>query len=73
MAPELIVLESEEVEGTARLSPSEVCVKPRTVGMTRELTVEIDRAVSAAPPVGDGEIGSTIDVEPMPEFLPESP
>jgi hypothetical protein len=48
-------------------------VKPRYVGATRELTVEIDRAVSAATPVGGEELGSTIDVEPRPEFLPESP
>lgn len=72
-APELIVLNSEEVDGKVRLSPSEVCVKPRYVGVKRELKMEIDRAVSAAPPVGGGEIRSTIDVEPRPDFLPESP
>jgi hypothetical protein len=73
VVPELVVLKSEEVEGKARLSPSEVCVKPRYVGVARKLTVEIDRAAPAAPPVGGEELGSTIDVEPRPEFLPESP
>jgi len=70
--PELVVLNSEKIDGKARLSPSEVCVKPRYVQVRRELTMEIDPAVSAAPPVGD-ELGSTIDVEPRPDFLPESP
>ena len=70
--PELVVLNSEEVDGKAGLSPAEVCVKPRYVRVKRELKMEIDRAVSAAPPAGD-ELGSTIDVEPRPDFLPESP
>ena len=72
-APELVVLNSEEVEGKARLSPSEVCVRPRYVRVKREIEMEIDGAVSAAPPVGGEEIRSTIDVEPRPDFLPESP
>jgi hypothetical protein len=72
-APELVVLNSEEVEGKARLSPSEVCVRPRYVRVKRELEMEIDRAASAVPPVGGEEIRTTIDVEPRPDFLPESP
>ena len=72
-APELVVLNSEEVDGRARLSPSEVCVRPRYVRVKRELEMEIDRGASAAPPVGGEEIRSTIDVEPRPDFLPESP
>ncbi len=71
--PELVVLNSEEVEGKARLSPSELCVKPRYVGVKRELKMEIDGAVSAAPSAGGEELGSTVDVEPRPDFLPESP
>jgi hypothetical protein len=73
LVPELVVLDSEEIEGKATLSPSEVCVKPRYVHVRRELEMEIDRDVSAAPPAAAGEPGSTIDVEPMPDFLPEAP
>ena len=72
-APELVVLTSEEVEGKAKLSPAEVCVKPRYIGVKRELKMEIDHAVSDAPSAGGEELGSTIDVEPRPDFLPESP
>jgi hypothetical protein len=72
-APELVVLNSEEVEGKAKLSPAEVCVKPRYVGVNRELKMEIDRAVSAVPSAGGEDLGSTIDVEPRPDFLLESP
>ena len=72
-APELVVLTSEEVEGKAKLSPAEVCVKPRYIGVKRELKMEIDRAASDAPSAGGEDLGSTIDVEPRPDFLPESP
>ena len=71
--PELVVLDSEEIDGKHRLSPSEVCVKPRYVQVRRELKMEIDPDVSAAPPADGEEIRSTIDVEPRPDFLPESP
>jgi hypothetical protein len=71
--PELVVLNSEEVEGKMKLSPSEVCVKPRYVGMKRELKMEVDQDVSTAPSAGDEGLGSTIDVEPRPDFRPESP
>jgi len=70
--PELIVLNSEEVDGKDRLSPSEVCVRPRYVRANRNLKVEIDPSVSATEP-GDEDLGSTIDVEPRPDFLPEPP
>jgi hypothetical protein len=70
--PELVVLNSEEIGGKPSLSPSEVCVKPRYVQVRRELRMEIDPAVSAGPPDGGGDLGSTIDVEPRPDFLPES-
>jgi hypothetical protein len=66
-------LNSEEVEGKMKLSPSEVCVKPRYVGMKRELKMEVDQDVSTAPSAGDEGLGSTIDVEPRPDFRPESP
>jgi len=72
-SPELVVLNSEEVEGEPRLSPAEVCVRPRYVPVERKLEMEIDRGVSAAPPVGGEELRSTIEVEPRPDFLPESP
>jgi hypothetical protein len=71
--PELVVLDSEEIDGKARLSPSEVCVKPRYVRVNRELTMEIDPDVSAAPPPDGEDLGSTIDVEAKPDFAPESP
>jgi hypothetical protein len=71
--PELVVLNSEEIDGKARLSPPEVCVRPRYVQANRNLTVEIDPAVSAAPDDGGEDLGSTVDVEPRPDFLPESP
>ena len=45
--PELVVLNSEEIDGKARLSPSEVCVKPRYVQVKRELKMEIDPSVSS--------------------------
>jgi len=70
--PELVVLNSEEVDGKARLSPSEVCVRPRYVRANRDLKVEIDRSAPATAPGGE-DLGSTIDVEPRPDFLPESP
>jgi hypothetical protein len=73
MMPELVVLNSEEVEGKATLSPGEVCVKPRYIQVNREVEMEIDPGVSAAPPAAGPETRSTIDVEPRPEFLPESP
>ena len=73
LVPELVVLNSEEVDGKATLSPSEVCVKPRYVQMGRELEMEIDPGVSSAPAPGGEETGSTIDIEPRPDFFPESP
>jgi hypothetical protein len=69
--PELVVLNPQEVEGKTTLSPGEVCVKPRYVQVQREVEMQIDPDVSAAPPPGAPETGSSIDVEPRPEFLPE--
>jgi hypothetical protein len=71
--PELVVLNSEKVDGRATLSPSEVCVKPRYVQVGRELEMEIDPDVSSQPRDGGAESGGTIDVEPRPDFLPEKP
>lgn len=73
LVPELIVLNSEEVDGKATLSPSEVCVKPRYVQMGRELEMEIDPGVSSAAELGAEETGSTVDIEPRPDFFPEAP
>ncbi len=71
IVPELVILNSEEVEGKARLSPGEVCVKPRYVHVRREVEMQIDPDVSAAPSPGAPETRSTIDIEPLPEFVPE--
>ena len=71
--PELVVLNSEETDGKARLSPSEVCVRPRYVQANRDLTLEIDPATPVAPGDGGEDLGSTVDVEPRPDFVPESP
>ena len=73
LVPELIVLSSEEVDGKATLSPSEVCVKPRYVRVGRELEMEIDPEVSSEPLIGAAEPESTIDVEPRPAFSPNAP
>jgi len=70
LVPELVVLNSEEVDGKATLSPSEVCVKPRYVQVGRELEMEIDPDVSSAAERGGEETGSTIEIEPRPDFLP---
>ena len=50
LVPELVVLNSGKMDGKAKLSPSEVCVKPRYVQVGRELEMEIDPNVSTAPP-----------------------
>jgi len=71
LVPELVVLNSEEVAGESALSPGEVCVKPRYVQVHREVEMEIDPDVSAAPPPGAPETGSTIDIEPRPDFVTE--
>ena len=73
IAPELIVLESGEVSGKRRLTPENVCVKPRYLRVRRELELQIDPDVAAEPPPGAAENRSAIDVEPRPEFVPESP
>lgn len=73
IAPELIVLESDEVSGKARLSPENVCVKPRYRMVNRELELQIDPDVAAEPPSGAAETRSAIDVEPRPDFVPEGP
>jgi len=73
LVPELVVLNSGKMDGKAKLSPSEVCVKPRYVQVGRELEMKIDPNVSTAPPVGGEQDGSTIDVEPRPDFSPASP
>jgi hypothetical protein len=73
IVPELIVLNSDEVSGKARLSPDEVCVKPRYLKVQRELQLEIDPDVASEPPPGAAETRSAIDVEPRPDFVPESP
>ena len=49
-APELVVLNSEEIDGKARLSPGEVCVKPRYLNVRRELEMAIEPDVAAEPP-----------------------
>ncbi|MFQ5418263.1 MAG: hypothetical protein ACE5FL_14655 [Myxococcota bacterium] len=71
--PELVVLKSEEVDGDTRLAPAEICIRPRRLRAGQELTVEIDRSVSAAPPSGDSGSVSTVDLDPRPDFILEAP
>ena len=70
--PQLVVLESTEVDGEARLVPAEVCFHPRVARARRELRIEIDSEAgadgSAAP-----DVPSTVDVAPRPDFVPYSP
>jgi hypothetical protein len=40
--PEMIVLESAERDGEHRLTPADVCLQPRFVGVRRELEVEVE-------------------------------
>jgi hypothetical protein len=68
--PELVVLKSEEVDGTPQLSPAKICFRPRMLRAGRELTIEIDPTVSAERPSGDAGPTSTIDIEPLPDFNP---
>jgi len=70
--PKLVVLTSEELEGRSWLSPSSICVQPRLLEVRRELEFEIDEAAPAVTEDGAEETESTIDVEPPPEFLPET-
>ena len=70
--PALVVLSSEEVAGRSMLSPASVCVNPRLIEVRRQLELEIDPEVSAAPPPGAEEDGSTVEVAPLPEFELES-
>ena len=72
IVPELVVFESSEVDGAARLSPEEVCVHPRTARARRVLRVEIDPGATTAG--GGGDDGAVaVDVEPRPDFVPFSP
>jgi hypothetical protein len=72
IVPELVVLESREVDGKLRLSPAEVCVRPRAFRPRRELHVEIDPHALAGN--GDAEDeAQTVDVEPRPDFVPYRP
>jgi|GEM_PF-1782263 len=68
--PELVVLKTEEVEGKLKLSPGMVCAPPRTVEAQRTLKVEIDPGAPGEPPASDEDLGSTIDIEPRPDFSP---
>ena len=70
--PELIVLTSEEVKGVSGLSPASICVHPRLKEVRRKLKFEIEQDVSAVPPENLPEDGSTTEVAPQPEFLPET-
>jgi len=70
--PELVVLEHEEVDGRWLLSPPTLCVQPRLLEVRRELEIEIDRDVSAAPPSDDDDAGGAVEVAPLPEFTPGS-
>jgi len=72
IAPELVVLSSEEVAGVSTLSPASVCVHPRLLDVRRRLEIEIDPEVSATPPSGERDPGSPVEVTPPPEFLPEN-
>lgn len=49
--PEMIVLTSEEGPDGHQLSPAEVCVRPRYVGVRRELQVEIENPVETPEPI----------------------
>jgi hypothetical protein len=70
--PELVVLEHEEVEGRWLLSPPTLCVQPRLLEVRRELEIEIDRDVSAAPPSDEEDADGAVEVAPRPEFTPGS-
>jgi len=47
---QMIVLESAEVEGESRLSPTDVCTETSFVGMNPEVQMEVESGVSTAPP-----------------------
>jgi len=71
IVPELVVLTTEEVDGKLRLSPESVCAPPRAVEpVGRRLKVEIDPAAPSDTPANDDDLGSTVDVEPRPDFSP---
>jgi len=72
LEPELIVVNSTEVDGKAALEPAEVCVQPRYKRVGRTLRVEIEPDVAAGPPGSDGP-PSTVEVEPRPDFEPDAP
>jgi hypothetical protein len=67
--PELVVLESVEVDGKPRLLPAEVCAQPPVVRARRMLRVEIDPGTTAE---GDDDAG-TVDLEARPDFVPYRP
>lgn len=48
--PQMVVLETGEVEGEVRLSPADVCSQTRFVEMQPEIQMEIDSDVSGGPP-----------------------
>lgn len=70
--PKLVVLTSEELEGRSWLSPSSICVQPRLLEVRRELEFAIEEDAPAVPEEGAEETKSTTDIEPLPEFLPET-
>jgi len=68
--PELVVLSNDEVDGRWLLSPAKVCFQPRLREVRRELEIEIEPDVSAAPPSDEDDSHGTVEVEPPPEFAP---
>lgn len=70
--PELVVVNSTEIDGRTVLDPGQLCVEPRYKRVGREVQFEIAPDVAASPP-GYGDSGSTVDIVPPTEFQPDEP